>query len=163
MDAHSAAGRDLDEFGQDLQFQRRFWRAERIAWVAYVLLLVAALLGLTGGGGPLSHANAETPYGTIDYPQVSRWQAADDLSVRFAGGASEVTLGEDFVELFAIESIQPQPDSATATADGIQYSFSSSAGGAVIFNLRARRPAFFRAGAVRLGDAEVRVRPLILP
>ena len=43
-------GLQLDE---DRGFQRRFWRAERIAWGTFAAIMLAALSGLFGGSGPL--------------------------------------------------------------------------------------------------------------
>ncbi len=166
MNARSDVQKDLDEFHEDIAFQRRFWRIERIAWIVFTLLIVTALTGLTGAGGPLAHAHAETPHGTIDYPRVARWQATDDMVIRLApsaGARQQVELDRRFVENFEIVSIQPQPASSAATPTGMRYGFDVEQGGEVVFQLRALRPAFFPDTFIRIGDAEASVRPLILP
>lgn len=70
------------EVEEDRTFQERFWTAQRFAWSAMGLFIVAALAGATGSGGPLADAVAETPGGTIEYPRIARWQAAERMTVR---------------------------------------------------------------------------------
>ncbi len=166
MNARSPAQRELDEFEEDIEFQRRFWNIERVAWIVFALLIAAALAGLTGAGGPLAHATVQTPYGSIEYPRVARWQATDDMIVRLsptAGAIADIELDRRFVENFEIVSIQPGPASSTVTPQGMRYSFDVAGGGEVVFQLRALHPAFFPDASVRVGDAETAMRPLILP
>ncbi|MBL0968407.1 MAG: hypothetical protein IBJ02_04785 [Brevundimonas sp.] len=73
------------ELGEDTGFQRRFWRIQRIAWAGFALVIVAALLGLTGAGGPLSRSVVRTPDGLIDSPRISRWSAAEELRFELSG------------------------------------------------------------------------------
>jgi len=166
VNSRAKAKHELDEFEEDLGFQRLFWTVERAAWIAFALLIAAALAGLTGAGGPLAHAKAETPYGSIEYPRVSRWQTADDMVIQLrpaAGSLVEIEIDRRFVEAFEIVSIQPEPQSAAATPNGMRYTFDVESGGAVVFQLRAMQPAFIPDGSIRIGDAKAPVRSLILP
>jgi hypothetical protein len=47
---------DLDE---DRLFQERYWSFQRFAWVLFLFVVVGALCGLTGSGGPFSRATVE--------------------------------------------------------------------------------------------------------
>lgn len=38
----------------DRPFQVKFWRFQRVAWMVLALVLLTALLGLTGKGGPFA-------------------------------------------------------------------------------------------------------------
>lgn len=165
LNTKSDADRDLDELHQDPVFQRRFWVVERIAWVGFILLLATAITGLTGGGGPLAQAIVETAAGSIEYPRVSRWQAADSMIVRFAPGAADGALEFEpvFIETFEVTSIQPEPRSATTTPNGVRYEFDVERGGEIVLRLRARRPAFPFESSVRVGEFHAPIRALILP
>lgn len=165
MNSESDADRDLDEFSHDPVFQRRFWLVERIAWIGFIFLLATALTGLTGGGGPLAQATVETPAGTIDYPRVSRWQAADSMTVRFGRHVDDETLelAPAFLETYEVTSIQPEPRSATTTPNGVRYAFDVELGGEIVFRIRARRPAFLADASVRIGEFHAPIRALILP
>ena len=53
-----AEGRARDDpFGEDLGFQVREWRLERIGWAVMVVIIVAALSGVLGGGGLVAAHN----------------------------------------------------------------------------------------------------------
>lgn len=102
-------------------FQRRWWQVERIAWLLMGALVIAALCGLTGAGGPLSREQVQAGDATIDYPRIARWQPAEDATIRFGPemtGEVEVVLSADFAEAFDVEAMQPQPASAASTAEG---------------------------------------------
>lgn len=62
---------DVDD---DRAFQEKFWTFQRVAWALMALILLAALAGTTGSGGPLAHAEASGPGGSIEYPRIARWQ-----------------------------------------------------------------------------------------
>lgn len=166
MDANERAGRDLDEFDEDLVFQRRFWKLERIAWMGYALVLAVALAGLTGAGGPLSHATVQTPDASVEYPRVARWQTTDTMIVRFtpaSGDTGELMVAQRFLDTFEIKSIQPEPASVRATADGVRYVFDIENGGTVVLMIGAHNPAIFPDATIQIGEADVAVRTLILP
>lgn len=113
----------------DRAFQERFWVWERAGWIGMLLFVIAALAGLTGVTGPLSGGKAEAGEATIHYPRISRWQASDDLMVEFTGEAAspvEVVLPRSFTDVFAIESVIPQPARVTATPQGQVFEFELS-------------------------------------
>lgn len=62
-------GLQLDE---QRGFQRAFWRAERAAWVAGIVLILAALAGLFGGGGLFGPAVTRFDWGEIRLAHVLR-------------------------------------------------------------------------------------------
>src|SRR3546814_10863353 len=72
-------------------YQEKLWTVERAAWIVFIVITLAAALGATGAGGPLSRQVAVTEHGRIDYPRIARWQASDELTIEFAArsGRSE--------------------------------------------------------------------------
>ena len=158
---------DVDE---NRDFQEKFWTFQRFAWAAMVLILVAALAGATGSGGPLAHATASGPGGSIDYPRIARWQAAERMIVRLppdAAGTARIELGEAFARTFAIENIEPQPSSSVATAAGHRYEFDLGDGPGekrIILHLRAASPSPPVRVPARLGEASaLPLRLVVLP
>lgn len=135
-------------------FQERWWRLERLAWVLMGLLIVAALCGLTGAGGPLSRGQVEAGNATIDYPRIARWQSAEDATIRFASDATgevDVLLSARFAEAFDVETVQPQPASAASTAEGHRLTFDLGTGAGskiVTLSLRPGRPGLPDHGTV---------------
>lgn len=132
----------------DRPLQERLWMANRVGWAVMLVLVVVAILGLTGSGGWLSHHQLRAGDATIDLPRIGRWAAADHLSVEFAPeqrGSSRVTVPQSFLDLFAIEAVSPRPSSVVATPEGHIYTFdlSGTGGGrSARFSLRPPGPAW---------------------
>jgi len=138
--------------------------------VLMVVFTLAALAGLTGMGGPLASARAELGGGMIEYPQITRWQADDQLEVRLdpaLAGNAELTLSPQFVQLFAISSIQPEPKEVRATNAGHRFTFETDQGGGervIVFNLRASKPVIGQRVEASLGNGRpARMTITVLP
>lgn len=120
--------RDL-EIEQDLTFQRREWRVQRVAWVVLALLL---LLGLVGafGDGPLSRRTLRSPDGRlvvrVQAMERHRSPSAIVLRVRPEDGKDtvQVWLNREFAEHQHFETIHPEPESVTVGQDRLVYEFS---------------------------------------
>ena len=128
MDTKDApAGFEVD---QDLAFQRRQWRAERVGWAVMALVILAALAGLLGPG-PLNEATAGEPGDpvSVEYQRFPR-HAAPEMLVKVNLGPDatrdrEVRLWVDrtYVDHFRIERIEPEPERVEAGADRLTYVF----------------------------------------
>lgn len=145
---------------EDRPWQERFWTGQRIGWALMALFIIAAIAGLTGMGGPLASAKAELGGGTVDYPRITRWQADDRLQVRIAPASTtdvELTLSREFVELFAISSIQPEPAEVQATPSGHRFTFETEPDErerVISFTIRATRPVLAQPVAASLGNGQ---------
>ena len=151
-------------------FQRRFWRIQRVGWVIMALILLAALLGLTGKGGPLARASVTGPEGEVVYPRVARWQTADELEVRFSrvsAGEATVQVGVEFGRVFQVEGIQPEPSSSIVIAGGQQLTFEVGPGEgekSVTINVRPTQPELATRIPIRInGGDPMRITPVVLP
>ncbi|WP_435170387.1 hypothetical protein [Falsirhodobacter sp. 1013] len=93
------------------RLQRRFWTFQRVAWSVFGFVCVIALLGFTGSGGVFQKQTVRFDNAVVEVPRVTRWEASDDLSIRFAGMEvpPEIILSQPFFDLFSIERIQPEP------------------------------------------------------
>lgn len=102
----------LDE---DMRFQHRQWRAERIGWIAMVAIILAALAGVFGGGGPLSRTSASSADGNseVQYARLTRHTtpATLDINVASADAAGRVRLrvSSEYLETMNVRSIVPPP------------------------------------------------------
>jgi len=117
------------EINQDLGFERRSWKVERVAWIIAALILVAALLGFLGPG-PLGKATAASPDKSLslDYFRVEHYGAPVELHFHIDGalakdGALQVWLDRDFVEALEIEHIDPKPESVQINGERFVYVF----------------------------------------
>jgi hypothetical protein len=146
------------EVHEDRPWQETLWTAQRVGWAVMALIVLAALVGLTGKGGPIASASAETAGATILYPRITRWKSDDQLTVRLppsASGKVDVELSKAFGELFAIRSVEPEPSEVQATANGHRYTFEVEGGGdkLVVFGLHAENPAIQRTVRAQIADA----------
>jgi hypothetical protein len=139
---------------EDMAFQRRNWRVERIGWAGMTLVLVAAALGLFAEG-PLSWTTARDAAGAfvVEYARIHRQTAPTTMKMRVAAQevrADGVTIEVDeaFADAFRITEIQPQPVQSTTTADGMRFRFEAvpNAPATIYFHLSPEKVGFVRPG-----------------
>lgn len=119
---------------QDLRFQRREWRLQRVGWFLWIALLAAGLAGLIGPG-PLSSHYVATSDGRLaaEYDQfVHRHYPTEiRLTLQPEGREDEslrLQVSQTLLERIRISRIEPQPTSAELTADGVWYEFACTPG-----------------------------------
>ena len=149
------------------RFQERFWTVERWVWLGFGVILILAILGLTGGGGPLSRASATLGGASIDYPRFTRWDAADEILVKFLPGGAErrLVLSPDFAETFQLESVQPEPDRSEAGPDGevMIFRMEPASPAEVTLHVRAQNPGMADIGAAIDDGAPVSLSTIVFP
>ena len=149
------------------RFHFGFWRVQRAAWLLFGLIVTVALLGLTGGGGPLSHQRTALPGGEIDHPRVGRRSAADEMRIRLEPGGREreLLLSAGFADHFQIEDIQPVPSRDVAATEGHRLIFETEEGqpAAIVLHVRAQRPGIADYTAALDGGAPQPMRSVVLP
>jgi hypothetical protein len=163
--------RDL-EIDQDLVFERRSLRVERIGLVFLVALLIAAGLGLLGSG-PLSHATARAEGLTVDYQRFSRYQTSETLTLRLDAGATgtpevRVWLDRPYVDGSRLESVVPPPVRAEGGLDRLILVFAVADPGrplTVSLTLQPERIGSVQGAAGLEGPTAARVafRKLVFP
>jgi hypothetical protein len=125
------------EINEDLEYQRRAWRFQRIGWIVIALVLVGGLLGLFGRG-PLSRSVA-TDRGNrlaVEYDRIARYDSPFRLVIQFhpspqssqtASPESSQTvrlwIDRQYAKSLKIEEITPEADRAELTGDGVVYIF----------------------------------------
>ena len=118
--------------GEDLEFQRRWWRFEKIVWIVFSLILVADLSGILGRG-PLANAKAATNDGTLQlkYERVLRANTSSIITLQPQAGS----IHNDKVQIFTSDSVLkklgaqriiPQPESSRVGNGGVTYTFPST-------------------------------------
>jgi hypothetical protein len=125
-----SGSKDGLQINEDVPYQRKEWRVQRIIWVFIAVLLVAALAGLLGPG-PLSSTTAGTPAFQVEYLRFARWQAPQSLVVS-AGteGATTLRLAFDksFLDSMQVQQITPQPANTKASGNNFIYTFATGPG-----------------------------------
>lgn len=116
-------GRARDNpFGEDWGFQVREWRLERIGWAVMVVIIVAALSGVLGGGGLVARTTVADAAGSTEvrYARFARYASPTMLHINLAASASgrpiRVRVSDRYLSEMNVRAITPSPTS-TAIAD----------------------------------------------
>ncbi len=176
---HPIAERALDHIprvenavsvGEDLEFQRRWWRFEKAAWLVLLIVLIADALGAFGRGW-LADSERVTSDGTlrVHYERIERTGTASKLAIQFDPSAvhdHKVRLfsSESAVKELGAQRIIPQPTVSEIGPAGITYTFpvTGSPASATI----ALQPAFPGVHHIQLqvpGAEPVRATIVVLP
>lgn len=111
----------------DLRFQHREWTVQRAGWVVLLVIVLAALSGLFGGG-PLSTATAEVEPLQLQYTRFERRHAPTTMEVSvdnsaLSQGQVEVWLSFDYLARIEITSFVPEPEEVIETDERVVYRF----------------------------------------
>jgi hypothetical protein len=138
---------ELTAVEDERSFQEKVWNTERLAWVGFGLLVIAALSGLIGGGGWASHREGRYGGVRLNVPAIVRSNAPTELTGVFeTTGERSLVVSRDFLEAFQIEAVQPTPESIRVEGENQIFRFPSDSGSALTARLflKAQSPGIFR-------------------
>lgn len=166
----STPQRDRFEVHDDLEFQRKTWRFERIGWGVMALLVLAALLGLAGPGW-LSKTTATNAPLRVNYERFLRRDAPVTVEVHVdadavSDGAIDLLLDAGFDD-FRIERVVPVPTEWRLTSTGMALRFAVAGDDDALGVIRLHvEPQRAGRGVARIGIADrppVQLRYFIYP
>lgn len=118
--------------GEDLDFQRRWWKFERVVWSFFLLILLCDALGLFGRGW-LSKAQRSTADGTLNvkYERIERASTPSIMTIQLGqpaiqNGAAHLFVSESVIKELGNQRVAPQPASSVVGNGGITYTFPAS-------------------------------------
>ena len=118
--------------GEDVEFQRKWWRFEKSVWIIFSLILLADVLGLFGRGW-LAKQERKASDGSIDvkYERIERTSTPSIVTVRFDGsdirnGEVKLYVSETLVKELAAQRVVPAPKSTIIGQGGLTYVFAAS-------------------------------------
>ena len=127
MNQNTFPGLEIDE---DIEFQRRAWKVQKIAFWVLVALLAAAVLGFFGPG-LISYREAQDGEGQLKakYHRWLRFGSPGTLQFEIKGGSTsegkaQIWIERRYIESLQIESIVPEPESVKTGEDRFVYEFS---------------------------------------
>jgi hypothetical protein len=144
------SGKRTLEIDEDMDFQRREWSFQRVGVALLAALVLGALLGITGMGGPLSHSIVGEPGGPvqIEYERFVRRGGVATLKVHLSGmsGEPRLWISDRYFDRVRIESVEPQPHLVLAEARRHVYAIRIASPQATI-TLEVRHQTFGRLDA----------------
>jgi hypothetical protein len=123
---------DEIEVGENLDFQRKWWRFENVVWILFTLIIVLDLAGLFGRG-PIAKAERRSADGTIDvkYERIERTDSPSILSIEFGPSAIQdgkihLYVSESLVRGLGTQRVVPAPVETQIGNGGLTYTFPAS-------------------------------------
>ena len=129
-DSVAKVGNDL-AVGEDLEFQRRWWRFEKAVWIVFGVVVLLDLAGVFGRG-PVANAHKQTADGAMQlrYERIERFSTPSILSIHFGGnavrdGVIKLWVSDSIVKTLGNQRIVPSPVTSMTIDDGLLYTFPS--------------------------------------
>lgn len=156
--------------GEDLSFQRRWWRFERVMWLIFVLVLILDLAGALGRG-PLANAAASSRDHAIEaqYERIERAGTPSMMTVKI----KDQPTSQPFIELFISDSavsglglqrVIPAPQTTTLGDGGLTYRFPRESLPAIVrFEFRPVAAGWYHLAVAADGQAPIHVSVAVLP
>jgi hypothetical protein len=121
------------EIDEDLQFQQKEWRFQRIGIVLLFAFVLSAFLGFTGMGGPMSRAEAGEEGGPlhVEYQRVVRRGGKSTMRLNFhrdPPGFIQFWVSAPYLEKVTIDAVAPAPQ--TVAVEGTRH----------VYTIRAESP-----------------------
>ena len=154
--------------GEDLNFQRSWWKFERAVWFLFALLIALDLAGAFGRG-PLADATLTTPDMTVHYERIERSGTPSMLHIDFAPSAIhdqkiQLFISGSIVDKLGAQRIIPSPSSSSVGNGGITYTFPASTTPASIsFDLQPANPGLTHFDLQVVGAPAAHARVMIVP
>jgi hypothetical protein len=151
--------------GEDLDFQRRWWRFEKAVWIAFVCIIALDLAGALGRG-PLATAmrRAADASVTVHYERIERTETQSMVTIEFApsvirNGEVQLYISNNFVKNLGVERVIPAPLSTEIGRDGLTYRFPASQPPAKVeLELQPAGPGVFELSMQAPGAQPIRGR-----
>ena len=156
--------------GEDLNFQRRWWKFENFIWSFFALILLADLAGLLGNG-PLAHAHRETSSGSLQlrYDRIERATTPNTMTIKPGPNAVQdgrlvLFVSDSVVKQLGAQRVAPQPAVSAIGNGGITYLFPAVGGASTIqFGLQPAAPGLHEITVGIPGGEQIHARILVLP
>ena len=125
------------EIDEDPSFQRKEWIAQRFGIGLMALLVLAAVLGFTGRGGPFSHGEVDDPSRTlrVEYERFVRRGAPNTVTLHLRSvkpGSRSFWLSAEYLRKVDVESVEPDPEVSVAEGDRYVYTIRTNGSEATV-------------------------------
>jgi hypothetical protein len=131
MDQKAEPGSDSAslELEDDLAFERREWRIQRVAWALLGLVVLAGLLGFLGPG-PLTRSviSPQDRAISLEYYRFERSHRMSELRISVAASAGEsdrirLWIRRAYADEMRVQAVLPPADRVDVDADRVLFSF----------------------------------------
>jgi hypothetical protein len=169
-DSAVAKVNDEIQVGENLDFQRKWWRFEKIIWIFFTLVILLDIAGLFGRG-PIAKAERRSADGTIDvkYERIERTDSPSVLTINFGSaaiqdGKIQLYVSESLVKELGTQRVVPSPLITQIGNGGLTYTFSASKTPASVdLALQPAGPGIYEFTIGVVGAAPVHAKVFVVP
>ncbi len=115
--------------GEDLEFQRKWWRFEKSVWICFLIIVLLDLAGAFGRG-PLAHHSMATADGAmkLNYERIERFSTPSIMTIHFGkaaerNGKIQLWVSDSVIKELGNQRVVPQPLVSVTGDDGVLYTF----------------------------------------
>ncbi|HEX4748649.1 MAG TPA: hypothetical protein VH302_03820 [Bryobacteraceae bacterium] len=115
--------------GEDLEFQRVWWKVERAIWIFFLLLIIADVLGAFGRGWlAKAHRISSDKSLDITYERIERFNTPSILRINLSpaivhDGKALLWVSDSLLKGLGNQRVVPQPETSAIGQNGILYTF----------------------------------------
>lgn len=160
------------ELETDYRFQKTEWRLQRVGWIVWGCIILAALLGFLGPGlFSETQSVASDSSLAVTYDRFVHYHHDTVLDVKFDLGSIgdtefQMTIDRALLESIDIQRIDPAPKRSAVTGSGVVYVFEKEAQlqtGALALHVDYDRQGTVRGEIALIGHTPVRVTQFVFP
>jgi hypothetical protein len=156
--------------GEDLDFQRKWWRFENVVWILFTVIIVLDLAGLFGRG-PIAKAERRSADGSIDvkYERIERTDSPSMLEIHFAqsainNGKVNLYVSESLVKGLGTQRVIPAPLESAVGDGGLTYTFPATREpGTISLSLEPAGPGIYDFTIGVVGAQPVHAKVFVVP
>jgi hypothetical protein len=154
---------------EDMAYQLKVWRFERVGWYVLVLVVVLGLVGVFSRG-LISSRDVSSDDGKIrvEYEMFHRNGSTNPMKISVHAtpdSTVELALAGQLLEGFSIETLQPEPLRSRSSSQGIKLWLQTDLDGqaTLYLTLRGDGLGFFRSQIASPGTHGVKLEQFIFP
>lgn len=155
------------DISHDLDYQRRMWKIERVAWVAITIGLIAAAAGVFGGSGPFTADSRSSAGGafTVSFDRFARFGSPSSLEIDIRDGTDNrnIAISRAWLDDYDVNAIVPEPASVTALSDSYVYTFDVGDSGVARLSLEPHQVGRHHAVITGPGGKRVEFSQFVYP
>ncbi len=156
--------------GENLEFQRKWWRFENAIWCFFALIVLLDVAGAFGRG-PLANARKQSGDGMMDvqYERVERFNTPSVMTIHFSpsaihDGKIQLWASENLVKDLGAARVIPQPVKSQVGNGGVLYDFDASKSPATVqFALEPPKAGLKRLVLRAAGSSNVDLDIFVMP
>ena len=155
--------------GDNLDFQRKWWRFERWIWSFFLLVMVADVAGAVGRGYQ-AHAQARAEDGSVEvkYERIERASTPSAMTIRvnpaeIRDGVVRVFVSESVIKQLGADRIAPQPAVSQLTDGGVMYTFPATGAAIVEVALKPTVPGRYHFDVHAAGGDDISRDVVVVP